>query len=91
MSNVLEPAVNDIWTVPEEESLLAGFQAEDAEAFSKSDATTYYHRLQDADFLQAIIEGREPAVTGEEGRKVVEIITAIYRSSTEGRPVQLPL
>jgi predicted dehydrogenase len=90
MSNVLEPAVNDIWTVPGEESLLRGFQADDAAAFRSIDATTYYHRLQDEDFLRAILEDRPPAITGEEGRKVVEIITAIYRSSNEGRSIRFP-
>ena len=88
MSNVLEPAVNDIWTIPGQESLLASFQAEDSAAFSNVDATTYYHRLQVQDFLRALIDDREPSVPGEEGRKVVEIISAIYRSSNEGRPIR---
>ena len=30
-------------------------------------------------------------VTGEEGRKTVEIFTAIYRSQRDGRPVRFPL
>ena len=30
-------------------------------------------------------------VDGREGRKAVEIILAIYQSSREGRPVELPL
>ena len=91
MSNVLEPAVNDIWTIPGEESLLSSFTAEDAAAFAKVDATTYYHRLQVEDFLRALIESREPSVPAEEGRKVVEIISAIYQSSNNRRPVGLPL
>lgn len=87
MSNVLEPAVNDIWTIPGEEAMLSSFRAEDSAAFAKVDATTHYHRLQDEDFLRAVIAGREPSITGEEGRKVVEIISAIYQSSNERRPV----
>ena len=41
------------------------------------------------DFLRAIIDGREPAVTGADGRKVVELISAIYQSSNEGRAIRL--
>ena len=52
---------------------------------------THYHRIQIEDFLQAIIEDRPPAVDGHEGRKVVEIFTAVYRSQRDGRPVKFPL
>ena len=36
-----------------------------------------------------IIEGRPPLVTGEDGRSVVAMFTAIYRSARERRPVSL--
>ncbi len=49
------------------------------------------HRAQLADFLQALDEGRKPAIDGQEGRKSVEIIRAIYRSAKEARSVRLPL
>ena len=49
------------------------------------------HREQLKDFLNAMETGREPMVGGREGRKAIEIITAIYRSSREGKPVRLPL
>ena len=52
---------------------------------------TYYHRLQIEDFLDAVIEDREPMVNGEEGRKVVEMFTAIYRCQRDGQPVKFPL
>lgn len=48
-----------------------------------------YHGLQFEDFVAAVREGRDPAVTGEEGRRAVAVITAIYRSSRERRPVDL--
>jgi UDP-N-acetyl-2-amino-2-deoxyglucuronate dehydrogenase len=41
--------------------------------------------------MQAIIDDREPAVTGVEGRKHVELFTAIYRSQRDRRPVKFPL
>ena len=49
------------------------------------------HRDQLIDFLDAIDEGRDPAVDGREGRKSVEIIRAIYRSAGSGQVVRLPL
>lgn len=91
MTSVAEPPVNDVWTVPGEEEMLARWQKEDADFFAGIDATKHYHRLQIRDFLQAILEGREPLVPGEEGRKTVEIFTAIYRSQRDGRPVRFPL
>ena len=91
MSSVLEPPINDLWTVPGEEHLLAQWQAEDRALFEQVDAARYYHLLQGQEFLQAILEDREPAVTGVEGRKTVELFTAIYRSQRDGRPVKFPL
>lgn len=49
------------------------------------------HRLQIQDLIEAIHDERPPAVAGAEGRKAVEIVRAIYRSTTTGMPVQLPL
>ncbi|MGE5244127.1 MAG: Gfo/Idh/MocA family protein [Betaproteobacteria bacterium] len=91
MSRASEPPVNDVWNVPGEEDRLARWQAEDAAFFRTIDATQHYHRLQVREFLQSILESRPPLVTGEEGRKTVEIFTAIYRSQRDGRPVRFPL
>jgi predicted dehydrogenase len=90
VSQIAEPPLTDLWTIPGEESQLAAFQAEDREAFARVDATTHYHALQIADFLAAVREHRPPLVTGEAGRAVVELFTAIYRSSREHRAVALP-
>lgn len=87
MSSIAEPALNDVWTIPGEEHLLAQFQAEDRARFEKIDATTHYHALQMQDFLRAVREGRPPRVSGAEGRIVVEMFTAIYRSQQERRPI----
>ncbi len=85
-----DPPINDMWTVPGEEHLLAQWQAEDRARCETIDVMSHYHRLQIQDFLRAIIEDREPAVTGREGRKHVEIIVAIYRSQRDRRPVKFP-
>ena len=43
------------------------------------------------DFMAAVGKGQKPKVDGYEGRKSVEIILAIYKSSWSGRRVELPL
>jgi UDP-N-acetyl-2-amino-2-deoxyglucuronate dehydrogenase len=91
VSSVAAPPLNDVWTIPGEEQLLAQFQAEDRAHFARIDATTYYHSLQIRDFLQAILAGRPPLMSGAEARNVVALITAIYRSQRERRPIAFPL
>lgn len=91
VSSIAEPALNDLWTIPGEEHLLAAFQEEDRAAFARRDATTHYHALQIQDFLRAVRAGRPPLVSGADGRAVVELFTAIYRSHRERRPIALPL
>jgi predicted dehydrogenase len=91
MTSVLEPPINDLWTVPGEEHLLAQWQVEDRATFEQVDPTRHYHLLQDQDFLRAILEDRTPLVSGEEGRKTVELFTALYRSQRDCRPVRFPL
>lgn len=91
VSTIAEPPLNDVWTVPGEEAQLAEFQNEDRKRFALIDATTHYHALQFADFFRAVRERRPPAVTGADGRAVVELFTAIYHSGREGFPVKLPL
>jgi UDP-N-acetyl-2-amino-2-deoxyglucuronate dehydrogenase len=91
MTSVLEPPINDLWTVPGEEVSLSRWQNEDRVLFDRVDATQHYHLLQIQEFLQAILEDREPMITGEEGRKTVELFTAIYRSQRDQQPVRFPL
>ena len=49
------------------------------------------HRRQMEDLINAIENGTPHLVDGREGRKAVEIILAIYKSSQERRIVHLPL
>lgn len=91
MSNVLEPPVNDIWSVPGEENLIDKWKQEDADHFSSIDPTIYYMERQIEDFLQALSSGKQPLVNGEEGRKTVELFTAIYRSTRDNKPIKFPL
>ena len=52
---------------------------------------SYYHQRQIRDFLLAVLQDRQPLITGEEGRKTVELFTAIYRSQRDRQPVKFPL
>ena len=91
VSKGVEAPVNDLWTIPGQESLLPTWQSDDRTWAGAHDVMTYYHQLQIADFLDAILEDKEPMVNGEEARKVVEVITAIYRSQRDGAPVRFPI
>jgi UDP-N-acetyl-2-amino-2-deoxyglucuronate dehydrogenase len=89
--NITEAPFNDIWTIRGEEKFLPQWREEDAKLFSSINPMEYFHRLQIQDFLKAIIEKRAPAVTGEDGRKTVELFTAIYRATRERKAVKFPL
>jgi len=41
--------------------------------------------------LGIVNEGKQPIVTGEEARKSLELILAVYESGRQGKPVELPL
>src|SRR5262249_2374168 len=56
VSEIAEPPLNDLWTIPGEEHLLAEFQAEDRARFGQINATQHYHALQIQDFLRAILD-----------------------------------
>jgi UDP-N-acetyl-2-amino-2-deoxyglucuronate dehydrogenase len=90
-TGVAEPPVNDLWTIPGEEEMLKEWIRQDTETFNSCDPTIRYIQLQIEDFLNAIDENRDPQVTGEAGRRTVELFTAIYRSSRDNKPVKFPL
>jgi UDP-N-acetyl-2-amino-2-deoxyglucuronate dehydrogenase len=48
------------------------------------------HALLIEDFVSAVLENREPLVNGEEGRRSVELIRAIYASARRNQVVTLP-
>jgi predicted dehydrogenase len=76
---------------PEDEAVLAmansaqiGGGASDPKAISVEG-----HRAQYEDFVEAITQGRAPAIPGSDGRRAVELICAIYESSRTGSVVRL--
>ena len=90
-TGVAEPPVNDLWTIPGEENLLKEWIKQDTETFNNCDPTVRYMQYQIEDFINAIENDIEPSVTGEAGRRTVELFTAIYRSTRDNVPVKFPL
>lgn len=90
-TGVGEPPVNDLWTIPGEEHMLKEWIREDTETFNNCNPTVFYMKCQIEDFINAIENNSDPAVTGEAGRRTVELYTSIYRSSRSNAPVKFPL
>ena len=88
MTGIAEPPYNDIWNVRGEEEMLMKWKKEDADFFASIDPTVYFMKCQIEDFRDAIFENREPLVTGEFGRKTVELFTAIYQSQKDDRVIK---
>ena len=91
VSGIAEPPVNDIWTVEGEADQLEAYKAADREFFTSVNSTDYFHTEQLSDFLKAIQNGTSPLITLEAGRQTVELITGIYRSMRDGKPIRFPL
>lgn len=47
-----------------------------------------FHKLQVQDFVQALENGTEPAITGKDALKSLRILLAVYESSRTGQPVR---
>jgi UDP-N-acetyl-2-amino-2-deoxyglucuronate dehydrogenase len=90
-TGVTEPPVNDLWTIHGEEKFLDAWKSEDTDTFNNCDPTVRYIQYQIQDYLYSIKNGTDPSVTGEDGRRTVELFTAIYRSSRDNLPIKFPL
>jgi UDP-N-acetyl-2-amino-2-deoxyglucuronate dehydrogenase len=77
--------INDVWTVPGDEDQHALWAAAEA----GQPGFPRFHQLQIREFLRAVLEDREPAVTGGEARRSIAIITAIYESQRSGAAVPI--
>ncbi len=76
---------------PEDEGIRAAAQS-NAMGSGASDPgaiSTEGHRRQLQDFVDALREGRAPALDGREGRKAVALVSAIYESAERGVVVKL--
>ena len=81
--------VNDLWTIPGEEDRLEEWRRTDREELAAVDLSSHHHELQLRDIVAAIRGRRPPAVTGEDGRTTVGLMTAIETASRAGGRVRL--
>ncbi len=88
------------WKVYASGSLANGFPYEDTEKeqairdfYESLPAVRYEGHTGQIDNVLTTLEngGRVPAITGEDGRRTIELITAIYKAGATGETVQLPL
>ena len=91
LTAITEAPFNDIWTVKGEEQFLPQWKDADQTLFNTVNPMEHFHRLQIEEFLRAILERRAPAITAEDGRRTVELFTAIYRTTRERVAVKFPL
>lgn len=91
MTSKIESPVTDLWTVQGEAACLEAWKKEDREAFESSSEMHHYHQVLIEQYISAVLAGGEPLVTGEDGRRTVELFTAIYRSRRDGMPQKFPL
>ncbi|MFL5778773.1 MAG: Gfo/Idh/MocA family protein [Chloroflexota bacterium] len=82
-------ARNDLWTIPGEESLPGAWEAADAAALGDVDLGTHFHELQLRDVVDSIQAGRPSAVTGEDGKRTVALIEAIYTAARSAGRVRV--
>jgi predicted dehydrogenase len=86
-------AVNKLETWRFADAGLVGDTEEKVLNPNEKDPPTVYgfgHAALFKDFVDAIKQDREPLVSGEKGKKALEIILAIYKSQKTGLPVDLP-
>ena len=51
--------------------------------------TNYGHTVLVEDMARSVIENREPMITGEDAKRSVDIILAIYESAKTGKEIIL--
>jgi len=90
-TNTIQAPKLDFWTIKDEQEMLEKWNETDAIEFDSSDGPSYYFAQQLLDFRDAMIENKQPLVNLEDGKKTVELFTAIYRSQQVERPVKFPV
>jgi len=86
-------AVNKLETWRFADAQLVGDTEEKVLNLNEKDPPTVYgfgHTALFKDFIESIEKDRDPLVSGESGKKALEIILAIYKSQKTGKPVDLP-
>lgn len=88
-----EEAVNDIWAIPGSGGAnnlgTLAYPTDvvvDRALDTINAALIPFHALQIGDFVEAVREGREPGVTGEDALRSLRIMSAMYASASSGKP-----
>ncbi|MCP4400946.1 MAG: Gfo/Idh/MocA family oxidoreductase, partial [bacterium] len=97
-SAILEEENLKAWTFSEEKEedkeILEKFEAKTETGGGAADPAAigfHGHQRQFEDMIHAIETGNDPRVDGQEAKKAIEIILAIYQSAREGKRITLPL
>jgi UDP-N-acetyl-2-amino-2-deoxyglucuronate dehydrogenase len=77
------------WTVPGVDKPADGSRPASAGVADPKLASFAQHKAQILDVLGALAEKRAPLVTGDDGRRAVAFVEAVYKSSASGHPVPL--
>lgn len=89
-SVILEAGKVISWQIGEETQETEAEQEDNGSGASDPTAIGHaLHKAQIEDFVNAIQEDREPLVTGVSGRKSLELILNIYKSSMKGKEVKV--
>ncbi|ACQ82423.1 oxidoreductase domain protein [Beutenbergia cavernae DSM 12333] len=83
----LAQAVTDLWTFDGEEELARRWHEEE----HGRPSLPGFHRIQIAEFLDAVRAGRPPAITGRDGLTALEVVKGVYLSQDRLAPVSLPM
>lgn len=83
----LAQAVNDPWTFDGEQDQAARWREQEGDRPSVPE----FHRLQLAEFTDAVREGRQPEITGRDGLNALEVVKGVYLSQARNAPVALPM
>ncbi|MEM1601832.1 MAG: Gfo/Idh/MocA family oxidoreductase [Candidatus Bathyarchaeia archaeon] len=89
---IIEGEVLKRWSIAGEEEIVSEGVKEGLKSWVRPElvpATNHASLLRD--FAKAIIENKEPAVNGPEGRRSLEVIMAIYESARSNRVISFPL
>lgn len=60
-------------------------------SFEQKEIPANLHILLYEDVADAILNDRQPLVNAREGKRAVELVLSIYKSSLTGKPVDMPL
>ncbi|MFB0504679.1 MAG: Gfo/Idh/MocA family protein, partial [Candidatus Bathyarchaeia archaeon] len=89
---IIEGEVLKRWSIIGEEEVVSEEAKEGLKSWARPElAPATNHASLIKDFAEAILEDRAPYVDGVEGRKSLEVITAIYRSGRDDRMIEFPL